>query len=86
MKYTIQMSKAASKALAEINARDRQRIYDKILTLGDNPRPPGCKSMAGSYAGNLRIKVGNFRVIYKVEDSRLLVLIVDLGDRKDIYR
>ncbi len=99
MKYTVQFSKTASKALAEINARDRQRIYEKILKLGDNPRPLDFMSMAGSFTGNLRvriakfrvinnmiarfgprfskrrIKVGNFRVIYKVDDSRQLVLM-----------
>jgi mRNA interferase RelE/StbE len=53
--------------------------------LEQNPRPPGCKQLAGD-SGFYRIRVGDYRVIYSIEDDVLLVLVLKVGPRRDIYR
>ena len=68
-----------------LSVRDYHRVDSDIQALADNPRPEGVKKLKGS--GDLyRIRSGVFRIIYQIEDIRLIVLIVKVGDRKDIYR
>ena len=55
------------------------------MSLGDNPRPVGCKKFRGM-EDVYRVRVGNYRVLYRVKDNELIVLIITIGDRKDIYR
>ena len=61
------------------------RIAPKIEALADEPRPPGVKKLAGEEE-LYRIRVGDYRVIYAIEDAELVVLVVMVGDRKDVYR
>ena len=60
------------------------RLIAAIQTLADDPRPPGCKKLSGRPAW--RIHVGVYRVIYEIHDDRMLVLVVAIGHRKDVYR
>ncbi|MCJ7628430.1 MAG: type II toxin-antitoxin system mRNA interferase toxin, RelE/StbE family [Longimicrobiales bacterium] len=64
--------------------RERQRVADEIDALQDNPRPQRCKKLKGR-EDFYRIRVGDYRVVYRIEDKVLLILIVRIGDRKEIY-
>lgn len=83
-KYTIRLSNKAQKQLDKLSDNIAQPIFDAILNLQDNPRPNGFKKLKGREG--LRIRVGNYRVIYDVFDSKLIVEVIALGNRKDIYK
>ena len=85
MRYRIEISAAARKQLERLPEFVRRQIDGKILALADNPRPPGVVYLKGQLKGLLRIRSGNYRILYRVEDDRLLVIIVQIGDRKDVY-
>jgi len=82
--YSIEILRVAQKQLAKIDRASQRRIIDGIRDLTDDPRPSGCKKLSGRPAW--RIRIGPYRVIYEIHDDRLLVLVVTIGDRKDIYR
>lgn len=84
MKYSIEILRSAQKQLASIDQHERPRLYQAIRKLADDPRPPGTKKLSGRAAW--RIRVGSYRVIYEIDDDRLLVFVVAVGDRKEIYR
>jgi mRNA interferase RelE/StbE len=85
VQYQIEFNKTASKELLKISAQDRNRIAVKISNLAANPLPVGSKKLAGlnSY---YRIRIGNYRVIYKIENDRLVILVVAVGHRREVYR
>jgi mRNA interferase RelE/StbE len=82
-KYRIELRPAAVKALRKIDDQDRGRIQGAIALLGEDPRPPGAKALQGR--DGLRVRVGNYRIVYSVHDDVLLVVVVTLGHRKDVY-
>lgn len=84
MSYALEILRAAQKQLAKIDRPCQQRIIEAIRKLADDPRPFGCKKLSGRPAW--RIRIGPHRVIYEIHDDRLLVLVVTIGDRKDVYR
>ena len=84
MTYSIEILRVAQKQLAKIDRAQQQRIIDAVRLLADNPRPAGCKKLTGRLAW--RIRIGVYRVIYVIHDGRLLVLVVTIGNRKDVYR
>jgi mRNA interferase RelE/StbE len=76
------------KALKDLEALDRsiqRRVVEKVTALGEDPRPPGAKALQGS-KGLYRVRVGDYRIIYTVEDGKLLVLVVSVGHRREVYR
>ncbi|MGP9683612.1 MULTISPECIES: type II toxin-antitoxin system RelE family toxin [unclassified Brachybacterium] len=83
MPYEIEVRPAALRALKCIDHQDRRRIQGAIALLAAEPRPPGAKALQGR--DGLRIRVGAYRIIYTVEDTRLLVVVVTLGHRRDVY-
>jgi mRNA interferase RelE/StbE len=83
MAYSLVFSKLAVKELQKINEPFYSNIKQAIINLADNPRPVGCKKLKGR--DGYRIRVGNYRVIYEIFDSELVVEVVTLGHRKDIY-
>ena len=84
--YRVLIKASASKELERLGTRsDRTRIVQRIQALADNPRPQGCEKLAG-YADRFRIRQGNFRVVYLVDDQLREVTIFKIGDRKDVYR
>lgn len=85
MTYSIELLKAARKQLANIPKKDRRKIADRIDELADNPCPNGCKRLAAS-RGFYRIRVGDYRVIYHIRDDVLVVLVVEIGHRREVYR
>lgn len=84
MTYSIEILRVAQKQLAKIDRAQQQRIIDAIRLLAANPRPAGCKKLTGRSAW--RIRIGVYRVIYEIHDGRLFVLVVTIGNRKDVYR
>lgn len=81
--YKVQVERKAQKKLAKIPAPYYANIKAAILNLGNNPRPNGCKKLKGRDA--YRIRIADYRVIYEIQDDILLVQVIDLGHRKDIY-
>jgi len=82
--YTVDILRRAQKQLAKLSRQDHGRIIAAIEALSEIPRPPGCKKLSARPAW--RIRVGPYRVIYEIHDDRVLVLIVAIGDRREIYR
>ena len=84
MTYKIFIEKPAQKSLSRIPSVYQDRIISAIQALAKNPRPAGCKKLSGREAW--RIRIGNYRVIYEIHDDRLIILVIVIGHRKDIYR
>jgi len=84
-KYSIVFAPAALRQLRKLPTRDQRRIVQEIESLADDPRPPGVKKLVGE--DNLwRIRVGDYRVVYEIKNAKLLVLVLRIAHRKDIYR
>ena len=84
MNYTVEVSALARKQLKRMPKADKKRILDKIASLADNPRPFGYKKLF-YYTDFFRVRVGNYRVIYTIEDKQLIVMVVEVTDRRDAY-
>jgi len=84
-KYRIELSATAERQLRKLQLTDRGSLVRVIKGLSIEPRPRGCRKLHG-YEDVYRIRKGTFRIIYSIEDDRLLVLIVKIGHRRDIYR
>ncbi len=78
MAYEIEISRAAAKQLTKV------RIDEAIRSLAEVPRPPGAKKLVGLDA--YRVRVGEYRIVYEVRDRVLVVLVVAVGDRREIYK
>ncbi len=85
MTYTVEVTARAERELSALPADDQRRIAKKIDRLATTPRPVDCKKLAGPDAF-YRIRIGDFRVVYSIEDRKLRVLIIRVGNRRDIYR
>ena len=82
--YKVIVSKSAQKELLKLPQQANDRIIPAILKLSEEPRPPGAKKLKGG-ADSWRIRVGDYRVIYRVDDEILIVDVRRVGHRKDIY-
>lgn len=83
MRYQIELRPAAVRALKQIDHQHRDRIRGAIALLGEDPRPPGAKALQGR--PGYRVRVGDYRIIYLIQDDVLLVIVVALGHRREIY-
>ena len=81
--YQVELRPAAVRALKRIDHQDRDRIRGAIALLGEDPRPPGAKALQGR--PGLRVRIGDYRVIYTVDDNVLIVAVITLGHRRDVY-
>ncbi|WP_461784492.1 type II toxin-antitoxin system RelE family toxin [Prosthecobacter sp.] len=82
--YNVKILKRARKALNALPVQFQERVTAAISGLAADPRPPGCLRMSG--VNSWRIRVGDYRVIYDIEDAVLTVLVIDLGHRREVYR
>jgi len=82
--HEIFIERRAQRALAKIVQPHRDRIISAVRRLADDPRPPGAKKLSGRDAW--RIRVGSYRVLYEIHNAKLVVLVVGIGDRRDVYR
>ena len=81
--YRIELRPAAIRALRKLDPPIRRRVQGAIALLAQNPRPPAARPMKGRPA--LRVRVGDYRVIYTVQDDVLLIVVITLGHRRDVY-
>jgi len=84
MAYRIELTRSAVKELAALPTRDRRRVARAIDNLSGAPRPPGCTKLQGTEA--YRIRVGDYRVVYRIKDRILTVMVIRVRHRKDVYR
>jgi mRNA interferase RelE/StbE len=82
--HRVEISRCAARAVTSLEKPLRRKILTAIDSLSADPCPTGCKKLSGQEAW--RIRVGDYRVIYEIHDQVLLVLVVDVGHRREIYR
>jgi mRNA interferase RelE/StbE len=82
--YRLLIKPSAAKELRALPANDRKRVVTKIEGLASDPRPPGTEKLSG--AEKYRLRQGDYRVLYSVDDSRKILVIVKIGHRRDVYR
>ncbi|MDB4900716.1 MAG: plasmid stabilization system [Gemmatimonadetes bacterium] len=85
MVYEISIDPAALRQMKKLTPKVRQNVGDAISALATDPRPDGVRKLSGS-KDSYRIRVGDYRVLYRITDTRLLVLVVKVGHRRDVYR
>jgi mRNA interferase RelE/StbE len=83
--YTVDFRPSARKNLAKLPRLDQLRIVSAAEALAKEPRPTGARKLIAEES-LWRIRVGSYRIIYKIEDDKLLILVVKIGHRKDVYR
>jgi mRNA interferase RelE/StbE len=82
--YAVSIRRSAQRELEAIPSPFHENITDKMLSLGATPRPPGCKILQGS--DKWRIRIGNYRLIYEIDDSAQAVIVLKIAHRSDVYR
>lgn len=83
--YRIEIKRSAAKEIRAISRKkDRQRVVDRIRALADDPRPPGCTKLSGQ--GAFRVRQGEYRIVYTVSDDMLVVEVIKVGNRREVYR
>ncbi len=85
MRFVVRLEASAQKALRKIPAADLARIVTKLRSLEENPKPAGAEKLKGG-SGELRVRVGDYRIIYEVHDGILVVVVVTIGHRREVYR
>ncbi len=83
-RYELRFRPAALRQLRKLDSQIARRIKSTTETLRTEPRPPGVKALTGQ-RGWLRIRVGDYRIVYEVRDSKLVVLVIQIGHRSQIY-
>ena len=82
--YTVLILPSAQKQLDKLPGNIATRIEDKMMELGGDPRPQGCKKLKGRNA--YRIRIGDYRVVYDIVDYQLIVTVINVSHRKDVYQ
>ena len=83
--YAIEVAPAAERAIKKLSDEIRRRIVKAILKLEEEPRPSGIRKLSGEN-DLYRIRVGDYRIVYKIQDDVLVVVIVRVGHRREVYR
>jgi mRNA interferase RelE/StbE len=84
-KYKVSIKRSAVKEIEAIpQKKERQRIIRRIGQLAEDPRPPGSKKLSGN--DKYRVRQGTYRIVYSIEDNEIIVVVVKVGHRKDVYR
>jgi mRNA interferase RelE/StbE len=82
--YAIEIKASAAREIEALPLGERRRIVERIGRLADEPRPRGCEKLVGGE--RYRVRQGDYRIVYSVEDAQLIVWIVKVGHRRDVYR
>ena len=83
--YEIEISRTAERQLRKLAEEDQLRVARAVLALTEEPRPRASRKLTG-YDDVFRIRVGRFRVLYSMSDARLVILVLKIGYRRDVYR
>lgn len=83
--YKVDVGPKAGKFIRKQDNAVQQQIIRKLRELENDPRPHGCKRLQGK-KGLYRVRTGDYRIIYTIKDNQLLVLVVQIGHRRDVYR
>jgi mRNA interferase RelE/StbE len=82
--YNLRIKPSAAKELEALPRTDRQRIITRVRKLSDEPRPSGCEKLSGH---NLyRIRQGNYRILYTIQDADSVIVIIAIGHRREVHR
>jgi mRNA interferase RelE/StbE len=84
-KYRIEVAPAAARQLRKFDPQARRRIQAAVELLATDPRPPGAKKLVGG-DGEWRVRTGDYRIVYEIHDQVLVILVVAIGHRRDIYK
>jgi mRNA interferase RelE/StbE len=84
MTYRVTLSPMAARQLRKLDAGVRRRIQAALELLAEQPRPPSATRLVGG-AGEWRVRTGDYRIVYEIEDERLLILVLRLGHRREVY-
>ncbi len=85
MKYSVELTRSAARDLRKVPEPYHGKIVTALEALGTDPRPKGCKKLAGGFH-LYRIRIGSYRVIYEISNKIKLILVERIADRKDVYR
>jgi mRNA interferase RelE/StbE len=85
MTYRIQLNKSATKQLESLYPKARERIQARLDALSENPRSQGTIKLT-SQGDSYRIRVGDYRVVYEIQDAELIVLVIKIAHRREVYR
>ena len=83
--YRIEVSATAERQIRKLPRADQVRVVRVIQTLAADPRPAGSRKLSG-HDDVFRVRVGRYRVLYSIEDRRLIIIVLKVGDRKGVYR
>lgn len=83
--YAVELTTRAAKTLGKLDRPTQRRILAALVLLRTNPRPPGMTALVGR-PGELRVRVGDHRMVYEVLDDRLVLLVLTVGHRRDVHR
>ncbi len=84
-RYAVEIARRAVKSIAGLPPAGQRRVRAAIDLLADEPRPPNCVALAGEESV-YRVRVGDYRILYEVIDARLVVHVIRVGHRRDVYR
>ena len=82
--YSLEIKRSAAKEMAQLPPKDRGRIVARIQALADDPRPVGAEKLSGQE--RYRVRQGDYRILYEIEDQILRIMVVKIGHRRDVYR
>lgn len=82
--YKILIKASAAKELENIPKKDNARIVDRIRSLAENPRPSGAEKLTG--LNRYRVRQGDYRILYEIYDKEVVIMVVKIGHRKEVYK
>ena len=85
MTWEIRFSPRAKRELAQLPKRDMNRVDNRIQALQEEPHPANCQKLSG-FENLYRIRAGDYRIIYQIIDDEIVVVVIRIGHRKDVYR
>ena len=84
--YRLVIKSSAAKEIESIGQKKtRQRVVERVQALAENPRPHGCEKLSGKHP-HYRIRQGPFRILYEINNDELVVYVVKMADRRDVYK
>jgi len=82
--YSLEIKRSAARELAQLPPKDRGRVVARIQALADDPRPVGAEKLSGQE--RYRVRQGDYRILYEIEDQILRIMVVKIWHRRDVYR